>query len=278
MSFLEENINKVHHSECVAFMNKMSAESVDMVLTSPPYDDLRKYKGYVFDFEKIAGELVRILKPGGIIVWVVGDKSNGGSETGTSFKQALYFMGLGLNLHDTMIYRKLNPMPNGTQNRYRQAFEYMFVFSKGMPKTANILMQERSNKNDDRRTHRVKHFNRGKDGDFKAESKLYLVKPEVKRTNIWEYFVGLYKSSNDKEAFEHPAMFPEQLAEDHILSWSNEGDIVFDPMVGSGTTAKMALKNRRNFIACDISEEYVKIARCRIGKGIDLFNHAMVAE
>jgi len=193
---------------------------------------------------------------------VVGDATIKGSETGTSFKQALYFMEIGFNLHDTMIYHKDNPPPVGGNNRYYQGFEYMFVFSKGKPKTFNPLARKRRNKWNDNRTVRYRGVTRNQDGEFvKKEIK---VKKIVKLNNVWKYMVGGGISTSDKEAFKHPAIFPEQLANDHILSWSNPNDIVLDPMCGSGTTCKMAKINNRQFIGIDISPEYCKIAKERL--------------
>jgi DNA modification methylase len=235
---------------------------IDLTVTSPPYDNLRKYKGFEWDFEGVANELYRVTKDGGVVVWIVADQTINGNETGNSFRQALYFKDIGFNLHDTMIYEKHNPVPNAN-NRYQQSFEFMFVLSKGKPKTTNILLTKRSNECNDKRTFRVKTVNRDKDGEFN-EAKYQTIREFVPRRNIWKYKVGLYNSTTDKIAFKHPAIFPEQLASDHILSWSNEGDLVLDPFMGSGTTAKMAKLNNRNYIGFELSEEYCKIAEQRI--------------
>jgi site-specific DNA-methyltransferase (adenine-specific) len=200
-------------------------------------------------------------KEGGVVVWVVGDATIKGSETGTSFKQALYFKECGFNLHDTMIYQKDNPPPVGGHNRYYQHFEYMFVFSKGKPNTFNPIDAERRNKWADKRTERVKGFTRDKDGNF-IKKKVSLT-GRVKIGNIWKYVVGGGNSVD--YGIKHPAAFPEHLVNDHITSWSNEGDLVYDPFIGSGTTAKMAIINERNFIGSEISEEYVGVAKKRIG-------------
>ena len=239
-------------------MRTMSAESVDMVLTSPPYDNLRDYKGYTFDFEQTAQQIFRVLKPGGVCVWVIGDATVKGSETGTSFHQALHFMEKGFLLHDTMIYEK-SGIPFPSKTRYNQTFEYMFVFSKGKPKTVNLIkdkpnvMAGQERKNTRQRT---------KDGW--STSKGWSIGEFGVRNNIWRYKTGMYKSTKDVEAFKHPAIFPEELARDHILTWTNKGDTVLDPMCGSGTTLKMALTTGRVPIGIDISEEYCEIARKRL--------------
>lgn len=245
-----------------------SGVMVNLTVASPPYDDLRTYKNscdWNYElFKEIADGLYSITRNGGVVVWVVADSMNKGSETGTSFKQALYFMELGFRLHDTMIYEKHNPTPNtGNGMRYQQCFEFMFVFAKGKPAVHNILKEPRRNACNDKRTQRVKKTNRNKDGEFGSE-KLYLVNELVPRRNIWTYKVGLYNTTKDKDAFKHPAIFPEQLANDHILSWSNPGDIVFDPFMGSGTTGKMAIINGRQFIGVEKVPKYYFLALNRI--------------
>ena len=253
-------INKIHNIDCVEGMKLLESESIDLVVTSPPYDNLRTYNGFNFDFESTAKELVRVLKKGGVIVWVVGDQTTNGSESGTSFKQALYFMSLGLNLHDTMIYAKSSAsFPETT--RYYQVFEYMFILSKGVPKTINLLNDKKNKWGGS--TSFGKSSYREKDGSLTTKNKIQ-VKENGIRNNVWEYSNGQGYSSKDKIAFEHPAIFPEQLASDHIYSWSNEGDIVLDPFMGSGTTAKMALLLNRKFIGFEISKEYCDIANKRI--------------
>jgi DNA modification methylase len=249
-------LNKIHQGDCLEIMKQIDDNSINLVVTSPPYDNLRDYKGYTFNFEGIAKELFRIIKKGGVVVWVVGDATIKGSETGTSFKQALYFKEIGFNLHDTMIYKKVNPIPL-THNRYEQGFEFMFVFSKGKPKTFNPIMVECKTKGKEYNIIRPK----GIDGSSKRNREEVVITKNTKyRDNIFEYSVGHKK----QETGCHSAPFPEKLAEDHILSWSNKGDIVLDIMCGSGTTCKMALKNNRNFLGFEISEEYCKIANKRI--------------
>lgn len=242
--------------DCKEGLKLIDDNSIDLTVTSPPYDDLRTYNGYSFDFENIAKELYRVTKDGGVVVWVVADKTKNGSETGTSFKQALFFKKIGFNLHDTMIYAKNNPIPQN-HNRYEQCFEYMFVFSKGKPKAFNPI--------------RIPTKNAGKKFDWgnrKTEldknqcrrhrcSETYEVKQTKIKENIFYYSVGGGKTG-------HPAVFPEELANDHIISWSNVGDIVLDPFMGSGTTAKMAILNKRKYIGFELSAEYCDMAEKRI--------------
>lgn len=252
------NVNQIYHGNCLDIMRNIADGYVDLVVTSPPYDNLREYNGYSFEFERVANELFRVIAPGGVIVWVVGDATVDGSETGTSFKQALYFKSLGLNLHDTMIWQKHTPPL--THNRYEQHFEYMFVFSKGKPRTFNPIL-EKKNWVDLRP---VKSMRREKDGSFDMGS---MSSKETKIIgNVWLIHTGRGHSTNDNYSFDHPATFPEELAERHIFSWSNEGDIVLDPMCGSGTVCKMAKYLGRNFIGIDISEEYCKIAKQRVAQ------------
>jgi len=259
--------NTIYNEDCLVTMSKMEDNCIDLTVTSPPYDNLRKYNGYIFDFKNVAKELFRVTKIGGIVVWIVGDATNKGSESGTSFRQALYFLECGFNLHDTMIYQKENPIPIGGPNRYYQSFEYMFVLSKGKPVTFNPILRKRRNKWNDKRTERIKSFSRNADGNFK-KSKVSLV-GDVKIDNIWKYVVG---GGNSVEyGVKHPAAFPEKLAEDHILSWSNEFDMVYDPFCGSGTTPKMAKLNQRRYICSEISEEYAIYARNRVHSTIEYY-------
>jgi len=257
-------INKIYCENCLDTMARMPDGFVDLTVTSPPYDNLRTYKGYSFDFESIAKELYRVTKVGGVVVWVVGDATINGSETGTSFRQALFFKEIGFNLHDTMIYQKDNPPPVGGSNRYYQHFEFMFVISKGKPRTFNPIVSVRRNKWEDKRTKRYKGFTRDKDGNF-IRKEVSLV-GDVKIGNIWKYVVG--GGSSVEYGTGHPAGFPEQLANDHIISWSNEGDLIYDPFMGSGTTAKIAIINNRNWIGSEISKEYCDIAEKRINENL----------
>lgn len=248
--------NTIIVGDCVDIMQELPDGCVDLVVTSPPYDDLRTYDGYVFDFEAIARGLWRITKEGGVVVWVVGDATIDGSETGTSFRQALYFMELGFNLHDTMIYEIANLQPRQNGARYEQGFEYMFVFSKGKPKTVHVCRVPTKNKG-----MRSPRWAR----DNNQDSLIYSVnvtKGTKYARNIWAYAVG----GKNEHGADHPAPFPEALARDHILSWSNPDDLVFDPMIGSGTTAKMAKQTGRRWFGCDISEDYVAIARKRVAQ------------
>lgn len=242
------------------FMKLIPDEFTDLTVTSPPYDDLRDYKGYTFHYKSVADELYRITKTGGIVVWVVNDQTRKGSESLTSFKQAIYFVEfVGFNLHDTMIYAKYNPMPqNAKHKRYAQAFEYMFVFSKGFPKTFNPIMEDCKNYG----SSNTVGF-RQKDGSIKRK-KINRIKQKKIISNIWQFYVGYMHSSKDKIAFEHPAIFPEDLAKNHITTWSNPGDVVFDPMCGSGTTIKQASLLNRYYLGCDISNYYCRLARKRI--------------
>ena len=237
--------------DCLEKMKDITDGSIDMVLTSPPYDNLRTYNGYNFDFESIAKELYRIVKDGGVVVWVVGDATIKGSETGTSFKQALYFKEIGFNLHDTMIYRKQFYVPL-THNRYEQEWEFMFILSKGKPKTFNpIKVPTLFGGKKSTLTHR-------KTGEQPIRGTNYGKERKMERIigNIWEM--------QPQRGSEHPAVFPEKLAHDHIISWSNEGDTILDPFAGSGTVGKVAKQLNRNYILIEKEPEYIKIAEKRI--------------
>jgi len=256
---------KLLHGDCLERMKEIPDGGVDLTVTSPPYDNLRSYNGNNEQWgehvwKAAIRELYRVTASGGVVVWVVGDATIKGSETGTSFKQALWAMECGFNLHDTMIYQKANPIPL-THNRYEQEFEYMFVFSKGKPNTFNPIKiptklggkKYNPKRPRDYDNHSIRH----------NRSEVLTYKMEKIKGNIFEYIVG---AGNDKT--NHSATFPEKLAEDHILSWSNEGDTIFDPFMGSGTTGKMAKLLNRRFIGIELDDEYFQIAKERVQKAL----------
>lgn len=249
------------NGDCLEKMKDIADNSIDLTVTSPPYDNLRTYGGVIdgWSFEKfqgIAKELYRITKEGGVVIWVVGDATIKGSETGTSFRQALYFMESGFCLYDTMIWEKPSPQAP-TEGRYYDVFEYMFVLSKGKPKSLNLLTDRKNktagsiSKKETRSCREDRKYTQGK----------RVVKEYSRRFNVWQINRG-------KNTTSHPAVFPEALANDHILSWSNEGDVIFDPFTGSGTTGKMAILNNRDFIGIELNDEYFKIAEKRINDAI----------
>jgi site-specific DNA-methyltransferase (adenine-specific) len=242
-------LNKIYNENCLETMARMSDCFVDLTVTSPPYDGLRTYNGYSFDFESIAKELFRVTKQGGVIVWVVNDETLDGSESGSSFKQALFFISLGFNL-ETMIWEKTGSGALGSKKFYAQNFEYMFILTKGLPKTTNFIMDRKNViKQGTVKTNTIVI-------DTKSKSRIVERKPFGKRTNIWRI--------NQEQQINHPAPFPEKLVADHIYSWSNEGDLVYDCFGGSGTTAKMAHLQKRNWILSEISKEYVELSNKRI--------------
>lgn len=253
----------IKQGDCLHLMKDLPDGTVNLTVTSPPYDNLRTYNGNIdqWSFEKfkaIAKEMYRVTADGGVVVWIVSDATIKGSETGTSFRQALYLMDCGFNLHDTMIWRKPNAGSVGALNRYENVFEYMFVFSKGKPKTANII-KDRKNK----RCGELQHGSiRQKDGSVRKTTGYG--KREIaeygRRHNVWD----VVPCKSRKERFGHPAPFPEQLANDHIISWSNDGDTVLDPFMGSGTTGKMALLNNRNFVGFELDRGYFELAQKRL--------------
>jgi len=238
-----------------------------MTLTSPPYDNLRTYGGYTFDFETIAKELYRVTKPGGVVVWVVGDETENFCESLTSFKQAIYFVETcGFNLLDTMIYVKKNYAPAyPTMKRYAQTFEYMFVFSKGAPSVFNPIKARKQPSSIHARNSTVSF--RQRNGTLKVAHVDTSKETKFER-NVWVYEVGYMHSTNDEIAFQHPATFPEQLALDHIYSWSNPGDLVLDPFVGSGTTLKAARLLGRKSIGIEINKDYCDICLKRLSQQV----------
>jgi site-specific DNA-methyltransferase (adenine-specific) len=252
LSEIKVFFNKIICGNCVDIMSGFPDDSIDLVVTSPPYDSLRSYQGYDFDYKLVADQLFRVIKPGGIVVWVIGDATVNGSETLTSFKHALYFKAIGFRVHDTMIWNKPN-FSNPSSNRYHQIFEYMFVFSKGKPKTFNPI-KDKVNKYSEcfgRNTSRLPS------GEMVERSKNTIGSMGM-RHNVW--VMNTAGQENVCKSLPHPAMFPDVLARDHIISWSNRGDLVLDPMCGSGTVAKCCKMLNRDYIGIDISEEYCKLA------------------
>ena len=263
--------NTIFNGNSIDILDELDDNSIDLTVTSPPYDDLRSYNGkikedvkfedgYSFPFIEMATQLYRVTKEGGVVVWVVNDQVKNGGETGNSMRQALKFIEIGFTLYDTMIYLK-NGAPFPESGRYSQVFEYMYILAKGKPKSINLL-KDKPNKWAGT-TNFGTPSKRLKNGTLKKGEK-YIVSENGTRTNVWKINNGKGYSTKDIEAFKHPAIFPENLAEDHILTWSNEGDVVLDPMCGSGTTLKMAKLNNRRYIGIDIDEEYVALSKKRI--------------
>jgi len=252
--------NQIIHGNHLDVLKWYPDDAFDMFLTSPPYDNLRDYEGYDFQFEPLAHELYRTLNPGGVGVWVVNDATINGSETLTTAKQKIYFKEqCGFNIHDTMIYAKTGCCYTNP-SRYLQMFEYVFVLAKGKPLTTNLLQQKSTGHGG------YVVYERKKDGS-KVKVNTVTGKNKTRtRGNIWLVYQHGKNASSDNLAFQHPAIFPEKLAEDHILSWSNPGDVILDPMCGSGTTCKMAVKHQRQYVGIDISEKYCELARKRIDK------------
>ena len=254
-------LNKVVQGDSAILIKELPNSCIDLTVISPPYDKIRDYEKYVFDFKTIAKELYRVTKDGGVVVWVVGDSTKDGNESNTSFKQALFFKEIGFKLHDTMIYQKKRGLRFGSLKAYNQNFEYMFIFVKGKIKTVNLIRDKKIKYTQINSTNTT----RKKDG-----SKHHLPNKELPeyavRGNIWAYNTGTPHSTNDVFAFEHPAIFPEKLAKDHILSWSNKGDLVFDPFAGSGTTLKIARSLNRNYLGFEISNKYIKIIEKRLAQ------------
>jgi DNA modification methylase len=264
------DINTLYNENCLETMSKIDANTIDLTLTSPPYDDLRSYNkhlsgnktefnGYSFPFEQIARELFRVTKKGGVVVWVVGDATDKGSETGTSFRQALYFKECGFDLYDTMIYQKTGtPFPQ--KNRYNQTFEYMFVFSKGKPNTFNPIMKKNVTAGAVRHSRKFRTV----DGEMKPGFNGKPINEYGIENNIWLIKNGMNKSTKDIVAFEHPAIFPEELALKHVITWTKKGDLVYDPFMGSGTTAKVSIQLERNWVGSELDEGYCDICNRRL--------------
>lgn len=251
---------------CLDHMKKIKDGTIDLTVTSPPYDNLRSYHGNINKWgeqvwKNVLQELYRVTKQGGVVVWVVGDATINGSETGTSFRQALWAMECGFNLHDTMFFKKIN-YPPLNHNRYEQCVEYMFVLSKQTPKTVNLIQELCINAGKP-----TKGTIHNPNSDYLEQKHGYgkPCKPVKARSNLWQYIVGGEKFNKGGK---HPAVFPEKLAHDHIISWSNEGDTVLDPFMGSGTTGVACKKLNRKFIGIELDKTYFNLAKSRIKRTV----------
>lgn len=261
-------INQIICGDNVAVMSGWPDACIDLTVTSPPYDDLRQYNSSkpmseLWDFEAVAQQLWRVTKPGGVVVWVVADATVNGSETGTSFRQALRFMEIGFRLHDTMIYKQAGTGAKGSNLAYWQEWDFMFVFSVGSPKAINRI--ERETRVAGRRKATSPQCDKL---GSRTERGIRVTGETCVRGNVWEYHAG--KNSDYREACfnGHPAPFPESLARDHILSWSNEGDVVLDCFAGSGTTCKMARAMGRRWVGIEINPDYVTICKKRMAQQV----------
>lgn len=260
-------LNKIYNMDNVQGLRTLPSECIDLTVTSPPYDDLRNYKGFCFDFENLVKELFRVTKMGGVIVWIVNDATKDYSESGTSFKQALYFMECGFNLFDTMIWCKDGGGAVGSNLCYTQNFEYMFVLSKGKPKTTNLIYDKPNLSFKVDKKIEVYEASRRNVEQTNNKKRIIKVLENSKRNNWW-----VLTPTQEEGSSWHPAVYPQELVRDHIISWSNEGDLVLDPFMGSGTTAKVARALGRKYIGFEISEEYVRLANKRLQDTKTLFD------
>jgi len=257
-------INQIICGDNVETLRGFPADSIDLTVTSPPYDNLRTYGGHSWDFEGVAQQLWRVTKPGGVVVWVVADATIDGSETGTSFRQALRFIEIGFNLTDTMIWHKPGGGAVGSNIAYTQNCEYMFVLCKGRPARGEKLKDKTNVTCGQKKSHPMSGRSRKYSKSKSDKERVSVTRETSLRENVWRFAVGWFTGDH----LSHPAPFPEALARDHILSWSNEGDIVLDPFSGSGTTAKMAKLMGRQFIGIEVNPEYCEIAEERLRQGV----------
>lgn len=259
---MEELINKIHLSDNLELLSKIGDNEIDLVVTSPPYDDIRDYHGFSWDIDKVVNELYRVVKEGGVVAWVVGDRVKNHNKSLTSFRQAIKFQERGFNVYEHLIFEKAGSSPP-VNRRYQNNFESIFIFSKGKPKTVNLITDKKNKWAGN--TGFGKKGIRNKDGSI-TPKKRKPVNEFGRRTTIWRYANTYGYSTKDIESHNHPAIFPELLAEDLIKSYSNEEDIVLDIFSGSGTTAKMSLLNNRQYIACELSKEYYELSLNRLNK------------
>ena len=263
--YYDESV-ELYHGDCTKLLSQLNLHA-NLIITAPPIEHSKDVDYKSFDFDLVANVCVNTLSEGGVMVWIVSDSTIKGSETGNSFKQALSFIERGLRLHDTMIFEKRHPRLT-TNNRYMNAWEYMFVFSKGEPSVANMII-DRPNVTAGKG--RYKSLGSGRDKSKIEITNLEnrIVQEYSKRTNIWDYAVGYNHSAPDyKNAHQHPAIFPLALAQDHILTWSNPGDLVLDPMCGSGTTLRAAKNLNRYAVGIEINKKYIDLIKERMAQNV----------
>ncbi len=254
--YYEDEAVTIYHADCLDVLPSLS--DIHLTVTSPPYDDIRTYEGYEFDWRKTMRGLSEVTAKGGVVVWNVADQTINGSETGTSFRQALYMMDeCRMYLHDTMIYMKTGvTFPDA--NRYLPAFEYMFVFSKGKPNVFNGL-KDRQNVSAGSDIHST---DRNRDGSMSLKSRQGAIIPEYGLRYNWWYISNPYRRGDP----DHPARMPYKMAADHIATWSKKGDTVLDPLAGSGTVLRAAKDLGRKAIGIEIEEKYCEIAANRMSQ------------
>lgn len=249
--YYQDDSVTIYNADCRDVFPSLPA--IDLCVTSPPYDALRDYNGCTWDFDIFMNVALWLSLTTKNIVWIVNDSCVDEGETGNSFRHALEFMRLGYKLHDTMIWEKSN-FSNPSHNRYHQLFEYMFIF-----KTNSISFNPIKDKvNITSGSGPLgKNTFREKSGGL-AERKSVIISDLGMRGNVWK--MNTTGQENPCKAIKHPATFPYKLAHDHIVSWSDPGDLIVDPFLGSGTTLRAAKDLGRKAIGIEISEEYCEEA------------------
>ena len=262
--FLSEHINSIICGDSAEVLKNFPDNSIDMVVTSPPYDGLRDYNGFSLDLHKIGKEIYRVLKDGGIAVMVIQDATKDFAKSLTSFRTIVDWCdNVGFRLFETVIYHK-----NGTEGawwkqRFRVDHEYMPIFMKGKkPQYFNKEPLKIPSK------HGGKVMsgsgNRRTDGTL-SETVRRPINTMKCRGTVWDYLMAGDKNPLKRK---HPAVFPDKIPYDCIQCFCPEGGLVLDPFIGCGSTAVMAKVLGRNYIGIDISREYCDLAEERIEKDV----------
>ncbi len=259
-------LNKIICGDCVEVLKSIPDNSIDLVVTSPPYDGIRKYNGFSFNLHSTGKELFRVLKDGGIIAMVIQDQTKNFGKSLTSFKTIIdWCENVGFKLFETIIYKKHGAEGAWWTKRFRVDHEYIPIFLKGeRPAYFNKEPLKIPSKHGGKTmTGCATRLTNGKT----LKSKRVFINPMKCRGTLWDYTTC---GDGTRLKHQHPATFPDKIPVDFIRCFCPKNGIVLDPFIGSGTTALAAIQLNRNYIGIDISKEYCELAKKRIREEIEL--------
>lgn len=247
-------------ADAIEHASTLASDSVDLVLFSPPYDGVRDYRGnWTLDLPALGSELLRVVKDGGFAVMVIADGTKNQRKSMTTFRTAVAWEDAGWSLFESVIYSRDGRPGAWWATRFRVDHEHILMFYKGKrprPVTHHDGLRVPSK-------HAGKKWTgtqRLTDGTLVKTSAT--VAADKCRGTIWHYATS--NSEGNRTKAKHPATFPDALARDVILALSAPGDVVYDPMMGSGTSVVIAAQEGRRWLGNDFFAEYVEIAQQRL--------------